>query len=110
MATHIISIYADSSKESVRSSASIIILSDTVIPADIIPPVINDDILAYSAEDHVIPPIVLEAEAAVVASPTGVLDMIIHSFVDYGSSEDYSDSDSSKRPLSRDSYEAAVAQ
>ncbi|GKC85797.1 putative reverse transcriptase domain-containing protein, partial [Tanacetum coccineum] len=105
IAASVICISADSSEESVGSSPTIIILSDTVMPAAIppvvpaiIPPVIHDDIPALFAEVPVILPIDLEAEAAAVASPVGVLDMII------------SDSDSSERPPSPDLHKATVAQ
>ncbi|GKG44754.1 hypothetical protein Tco_0486192, partial [Tanacetum coccineum] len=62
MAAPVIYIFANYSEESVGSSPSIIILSDTVMPAAIIPLVIHDDIPTLSAEVLVIPPIALEAE------------------------------------------------
>ncbi|GKC33892.1 hypothetical protein Tco_1046276, partial [Tanacetum coccineum] len=74
MAAPVISIYVDSSEESVRSSISLIILLDydtktktTIIPDDnhIIIPIVS--------------PVTLEVEAAVVALPAGVLDLAIHS-------------------------------
>ncbi|GJX57260.1 hypothetical protein Tco_0287157 [Tanacetum coccineum] len=98
-------------------------------------PVIHADILVLSSEVPVIPPITLEAEAAVVALPAGVLDMIIHSYSESDPSEDpslpehapivpstspllfldsfetfgdYSDSDSSERPPSHDPCESSV--
>ncbi|GKC28422.1 hypothetical protein Tco_1035716 [Tanacetum coccineum] len=70
----------------VGSSPSIIILSDTVMPAAIIPLVIHDDIPTLSVKVPVIPPIDLESG--------GVHLEII------------SDRDSSKRPPSPDSHEA----
>ncbi|GJW42263.1 hypothetical protein Tco_0071062 [Tanacetum coccineum] len=138
MAAPVICIFANYSEESVGSSPSIIILSDTVMPAAIIPLVIHDDIPALSAEVLVIPPIALEAEAVVVTSPTRVLVMVIYSSTDSGSLEDpsspehapsvpstspflfssdsfeisgdYSNSDPSKRPSLLDLHEAAIAQ
>nr|GEV53463.1 putative reverse transcriptase domain-containing protein [Tanacetum cinerariifolium] len=38
-------------------------------------------------ETLVVPPIALEAEAAIVASPAGVLDLIVYSSIDFDSSE-----------------------
>ncbi|GKG02465.1 hypothetical protein Tco_0310101, partial [Tanacetum coccineum] len=70
---------ADISGESVRSSISMVILYDTepatahvVIPADIL----------------AILPVAPEAEAAVVASHAGVLDLVIHSTLETDPLED----------------------
>ncbi|GJY04588.1 hypothetical protein Tco_0370528 [Tanacetum coccineum] len=97
MADPVISIYIDSLEESVRSFPSIVILSGTVMPTVIPPivpiviaPVIHDDIPVIPVEVPIIPPIAPEAEATIVASPVRVLDMVIHSSTDSGSSDDSS--------------------
>ncbi|GJZ58734.1 hypothetical protein Tco_0614550 [Tanacetum coccineum] len=87
MAAPVICIYANFSEESVRSSPYIIILSDTVMPTAIIPPIvpavilpaIHADIPNLSVEVPVITPIAPEAKVTLVASPAGVLDTVIHS-------------------------------
>ncbi|GJX00858.1 reverse transcriptase domain-containing protein [Tanacetum coccineum] len=79
----VISISADSSKESVRSSISLIILldSDTETKTLIIPTDIHAII-------PIVPPIALEVEAAIVASPASVLDLVIHSDTETDPSKD----------------------
>ncbi|GJY69148.1 hypothetical protein Tco_0472130, partial [Tanacetum coccineum] len=75
MAISVFSITSDSSDESLGSSPSRIILFGT-IPTEI------------TAETPIIPPDALEVEAAKVASPTRVLDLITYSSTDSDSSED----------------------
>nr|GEW37364.1 hypothetical protein [Tanacetum cinerariifolium] len=96
----------------------------------------NIDVLcALSAEVPVIPPIAPDVEEVVVASPAGVLDLVIYSSVNFDPSEDpssehapivpstfpllssdyfetsrdYSNNDSTERPPSPDSHAAVVA-
>ncbi|GJQ89611.1 hypothetical protein Tco_0000750 [Tanacetum coccineum] len=95
MAAPVICISVDCSEESVGSSPSIIILSNTVMPAAIppivpaiIPLAIHDDIPVLPVEVPIIPPIASEVKATVVALPARVLDMVIYSSTDSGSSED----------------------
>ncbi|GKA71510.1 hypothetical protein Tco_0777649 [Tanacetum coccineum] len=97
MVAYVISISTNSSEESVGPSPSIIILYDTVMPTAILPVVptvialvIHDDISVIPVEILIIPPITPEAKAAVVASLVRVLDMVNHSSIDSGSSDDSS--------------------
>nr|GEU54291.1 hypothetical protein [Tanacetum cinerariifolium] len=96
MAALVILISSDPSKESVGSSISRLILFGT-IPTDIlatipviVPPVVHDDILAIPTETPIIPPVAPEAEAAIVASPAGVLELIVYSSTDSNQSKDIS--------------------
>ncbi|GKD11854.1 hypothetical protein Tco_1196261, partial [Tanacetum coccineum] len=113
MAALVILISSDSSYESVGSSSSRIIFFG-FISAEI------------PAKTPVIPPVALEVEAARVASPAGVLDLIRYSYSDSDSSEDphapehapsapvtslfLHSSDSSERPSSSDLNLTVVAQ
>ncbi|GJR52358.1 putative reverse transcriptase domain-containing protein [Tanacetum coccineum] len=83
MATPVISISADSSEESVRSSISLIILldSDTKTKTGIIPADIHSII-------PIVPPVTPEVEAVVVVSPAGVLELVIHLDTETDPSED----------------------
>ncbi|GJW67705.1 hypothetical protein Tco_0122129 [Tanacetum coccineum] len=116
-------ISSDSSDESVESSISRIILFGTILTE-------------IPTETPVVPPVAPEAEVAIVASPAGVLDLIMYSFTDSDSSDDLpspehvsnlpatspflctdsseassdsSDSESSDRPLSPDSHATTIA-
>ncbi|GKD18969.1 hypothetical protein Tco_1208127 [Tanacetum coccineum] len=82
MATPVISISADSSEESVGSSISLIILldSDTETKTGIIPADIHSII-------PIVPPVTPEVEAVVVASPVGVLELVIRSDTENDPSE-----------------------
>ncbi|GJU86571.1 hypothetical protein Tco_1294117 [Tanacetum coccineum] len=124
MAAPVILISSYSSEESVGSSTSRVIWFGT-IPTNI-----------PGAKTPIIPPVAPEAEAAIVASPVGVLDLIVYSSTDSNLSDDlpspehastlpatspflYSDSSeassdssnsvSSDRPLSPDSHETTIA-
>ncbi|GKB30469.1 hypothetical protein Tco_0869870 [Tanacetum coccineum] len=99
MAALVILISSNSSRESVESSVSRVILFGT-IPTDIptivptiVPPVVRDDIPVIPNETPIIPPAAPEAEAAIAASPARVLDLIIHSSIDSDPSEDISPSE-----------------
>ncbi|GKB61390.1 hypothetical protein Tco_0917576 [Tanacetum coccineum] len=103
MSSPVIPIAANSLKESVGLSISLIILSDIepaiilpVIPADIL--IIPVDLPAIPAEIPGILPVAPEAEAAAVALLVG-----------YELSEDSAESDALARPLSPDSFEVVVA-
>ncbi|GJX46339.1 hypothetical protein Tco_0271529 [Tanacetum coccineum] len=118
MVAPVILISFDSSDESVGSSISQIILFGT-IPVEI------------PTETFVVPPVAPIVEAATVASPTIVLDLILYSSSDSDPLEDLpspkhvstlqatspflytnpseASSDSSDRPLSPDSHETTIA-
>ncbi|GJR47138.1 hypothetical protein Tco_1315241 [Tanacetum coccineum] len=73
MSSLVILISADSVDESVSSSTSLIILSDTATYLSVVP--------------AIIPEITLEVEAAIVDSPAGVLDLVVHSDLETEPSE-----------------------
>ncbi|GJY94031.1 hypothetical protein Tco_0509813 [Tanacetum coccineum] len=77
MASPIISISSDSSEESMGSSTSRVVMLGTI------PTVIHADV-------STIVPAVSEVAAAIVASPTGVLDLDVHSTLETGPFEDLS--------------------
>nr|GFB55178.1 hypothetical protein [Tanacetum cinerariifolium] len=99
MAAIVILISSKYFEESVESSVSRVILFGTIpinIPTIVpttVPPIVHDDITVIHTKTPIILPVAPEAEAAIVASPAGVFDFIIHSSTDSDLSEDISPSE-----------------
>ncbi|GJZ93573.1 hypothetical protein Tco_0665638 [Tanacetum coccineum] len=107
MSSPVISSFADSSKESVGSLASLIVLSDT--EPEIIPAILSAEVLSILQTDPFEdPPSSVHAPAAPIISPFLSFD---HSKPDSESepSEDASKSVTSERSLSPEPYEATIA-
>nr|GFC24541.1 hypothetical protein [Tanacetum cinerariifolium] len=86
-------------EESVESFVSRVILFGTIpinIPTIVpttVPPIVHDDITVIHTKTPIILPVAPEAETAIVTSPAGVLDFIIHSSTDSDLLEDISPSE-----------------